>query len=444
MNPIPMTWNPGRLAGPAAVLVAMALAVSSATGAEPPEPASPPATNSVSLVAEPAPALPAAEDTPSAPETPPRPTEPAPVAEAAAATAPSDNPDELRLNFRGAPLEMVLNYLSEAAGFIIVLETTPRGRVDVFSGQPLTRDEAVDLLNTVLQKNGYAAIRKGRTLTIVNRDEVKTRGGVPVKSGSDPESIPDNDEIVTQIIPVRFVEVGQLLRDLQPLVSTQTAITANESGNAIVITDTQSRIRRVAEIIKAIDMGAEDVTEVRVFPLRNSDPVEMSELLTSLFPDDSRSGGSQSPVRFGGFRDFFRGGGPPGAGGNTGGSNSQNQRIRKRARVIVVPDQRTSSVAVTAAGDLMNQIAEVIDVLDQNPAKKQTVRVIPLENADPEETLEVLQDIFQKNTTTQSRRTTQGSALQNRSDQQMQQNYQSSGSTRGGMSNTRRTSSTRR
>src|SRR5664280_2190687 len=33
------------------------------------------------------------------------------------------NADELRLNFRNAPLEMVLNYLSDAAGFIIVLDT---------------------------------------------------------------------------------------------------------------------------------------------------------------------------------------------------------------------------------------------------------------------------------------------------------------------------------
>src|SRR5689334_13181399 len=48
------------------------------------------------------------------------------VEPAPASTAPSNEADadgQLRLNFRGAPLETVLNYLSEAAGFIIVLDT---------------------------------------------------------------------------------------------------------------------------------------------------------------------------------------------------------------------------------------------------------------------------------------------------------------------------------
>ena len=74
----------------------------------------------------------------------------------------SETEKGLRLNFRGVPLDMVLNYLSDAAGFIIVLEGKVEGKVDVWSNQPLTKDEAVDLLNTILNKNDYAAIRNGR------------------------------------------------------------------------------------------------------------------------------------------------------------------------------------------------------------------------------------------------------------------------------------------
>src|SRR6266852_9732286 len=64
-------------------------------------------------------------------------------------TAAADAGQGLRLNFRGVPLEMVLNYLSDAAGFIIVLDTKVEGKVDVWSNQPLNKDEAVDLLNTI-------------------------------------------------------------------------------------------------------------------------------------------------------------------------------------------------------------------------------------------------------------------------------------------------------
>src|ERR1051325_4223880 len=114
----------------------------------------------------------------------PEQTAPAPADQTAPGTpvAPVGEGDKgLRLNFRGVPLEMVLNYLSDAAGFIIVLETKVEGKVDVWSNQPLSKEEAVNLLNSILKKNGYAAIRNGRTLTIVKQDEAKTRD-IPFRS----------------------------------------------------------------------------------------------------------------------------------------------------------------------------------------------------------------------------------------------------------------------
>ncbi len=184
------------------------------------------------------------------------------------------NFNDLNLNFKSAPLEMVLNYLSDAAGFIIVQDTRVNGTVTV-NGKHLTRDEAVGLLNSVLNKNGYAAIRDGRTLTIVDKNDAKTRD-IPVKSGNNPDDIPKNAEIVTQIIPIRFVEARQLVSDLASFVSPQATVVANEAGNSIVITDTQANIRHVAEIIRAIDNSAEAETEIRVFHLKYANPSDVA------------------------------------------------------------------------------------------------------------------------------------------------------------------------
>ena len=333
----------------------------------------------------------------------------------------------LRLNFRGVPLDMVLNYLSEAAGFIINVKpgANVRGKVDVWSSTPLTKAEALNVLDTVLNQNGLAAVHNGRTLTIVNRDEAKTQP-IPVVQGGDPQTIPSTDQIVTQIIPVRFVEVAQLVKDLQPLVSVQTTITANESGNSIVITDTQANIRRVAEVIKGIDTGAEAFTEVRVFRLTHADPVEMADELSNLFPDDSRSGSNQGPV-FAGFRRFLGGGGFGGqGGGNTGGAGDANQRIKKRARVIAVADPRTASVIVTAAKDLMEQIEGVIADLDANPRGQHIVTVIPVPAVDPQELQQVLTDTFASSTQNNRNNATQNDPLMSRASQQSQQGSSSS------------------
>src|SRR5262245_32806756 len=257
---------------------------------------------------------------------------------------PSGDAKFLRMNFRDASLDQVLTYLSEAAGFIVHVKpgTSIRGKVTIMSNEPLSKDEAVNQLNSVLNANELAAVENGRTLTIMPRDEAKI-AGIPVRSGSDPDKIPITDKIVTQIMPVRFVEAAQLLKDLQPLVSIHTSMTANEAGNAIVMTDTQANIHKVAEIINDIDKGAEEFTELRVFPLHNSDPTTTADLITQLFAEDNSRQGNQ-----GGFSNPFFGGGRFGrfaalAGqnrGSQGSSNSaQNQRIKKRNRVVAVADE---------------------------------------------------------------------------------------------------------
>ena len=77
--------------------------------------------------------------------------------------------------------------------------------------------------------------------------------------------------------------------------------------------------------------------------------------------------------------------------------------MKKQGRVLAVADQRTSSLVVSAASELMPQIASMIIQLDASPARKQKVFVYSLQNADAQETALILQDMFQRNTTSMNR-----------------------------------------
>ncbi|MFM7213367.1 MAG: secretin N-terminal domain-containing protein [Verrucomicrobiota bacterium] len=340
----------------------------------------------------------------------------APVAASAPSTpapALSGNPDEILLNVKNAPLDLVLEHLSEAAGFVIVLETPAKGTVSVVSHRPVNRDEAVDLLNSILDKNGLAAIRDGRILTLVDRATAKARN-TPVKVGNDPRTIPRNDEIVTQIIPLVYVEAEQLAKDLGAFISPNATFVANAAGNSIVMTDTQSNIRHLVEIIKAIDSSAEAGTEIRVFHLKHANPNDVATALSGVFPSSSGSGSgngnNQAPIRFGGggfggFGGFGGGGGGfggggtgGGGGGRSGGGSAQSDRIRKASQVLAVADLRTSSVVVTASKDLMGQIGDVIKELDVPTLRDQQVYVFRMTNADPQQAVQVLQNMFQSQT----------------------------------------------
>jgi type II secretory pathway component GspD/PulD (secretin) len=352
----------------------------------------------------------------------------------------TNNPDELRLNFRNAPLDMVLNYLSDAAGFIIVLDTRVNGNVSVISSHPMTRDEAVDLLNSVLNKNGYAAIRNGRTLTIVDKNDAKTRD-IPVKTGNNPDDIPKNAEIVTQIIPVRFVEAQQLVTDLASFVSPQATVVANEAGNSIVITDTQQNIRHLTEIIRAIDNSAEAETEIRVFRLKYASPTDVATELSSVFPSSTSGNNTQSPIRFGGNNGRGGGGFGGGPGGffqrmmaaNSSAGSSSSDRIKKATQVTAVADARIQAVIVTAPKDLMPQIASMMTDLDVPSTRDQKVYVFHMDNGDPQQAVQVLQNMFQTSGTTRngSSSSTQNSALMQRA----QNNATSTGTSSSGINN---------
>ena len=82
-----------------------------------------------------------------------------------------------------------------------------------------------------------------------------------------------------------------------------------------------------------------------------------------------------------------------------------------------LPDPRTDSVIVSAASELMPQIAGMINQLDSSPARKQKVFVYSVENADVQQVEQILRGMFERTTTQNNRNNNQNrtSALSDRS-----------------------------
>ncbi|MCC6486838.1 MAG: hypothetical protein IT364_05000 [Candidatus Hydrogenedentes bacterium] len=306
-------------------------------------------------------------------------------------TPPSE--DGVSVNFRGVTLDDFLEFLSEKAGFVINREVQVSGEVDVSSHRPLNRDELFDLLVTVLNSKGYTALRNDRTLTIVRREDALKRD-IPVRASSEPEAIPRNDEMVTQIIPVRHAEAKQLLENLQPLLPEYANASANESSNAIVITDVQTNVRRMAEIVNALDTSISSISTVRVFTLTASDAEDVANVINELFEsEDSGSSGGGASAR------NQRFGGPPGfpmPGGGGPGADAEDSSAAREAvsRVVAVEDERTNSVVVAAPAEIMETVAGIIDDLEASEGVQNEVRVFPLKYADAEHTAELVTNLF--------------------------------------------------
>jgi general secretion pathway protein D len=314
----------------------------------------------------------------------------------------------LRLNFHNAPLNLVLDYLSDAAGFVINKETEVRGTVDV-QGKDLTKDEAVEVLNSQLKKSGCAVIRNGRILTIVAQDTAKTKD-LPVVVNSNPDQAERGDDVVTQIIPVKYASVSQLVPNLELLLPTTATLSANESANSLLLVATKTDVKRMLKIVDALDTSIASVSSIRVIPLKYADAKDTATLIGTLFTPQASGQGGSTGGRGGLFSMLagggsFGGGGPGGFGGRGGGSSggrggsSGGGGGAAAAKVVAVGDDRSNSLVISAPADLLATIETMVKEIDQEVSDVTELRVFRLVNADPSETADQLAQLFPDPTT---------------------------------------------
>ena len=296
-------------------------------------------------------------------------------------------PTAIRMNFRDVSLDTILEHLSEVAGLAVVRTVAVEGRITVISRQPMSIDQAIALLNTALKERNYAAILTGRILKVVPLAEAK-KASIPVRSGSDPEAIEPTDRMITQVIPIRYVDAAKLGTDLAPLIPSYAQLTANASSNALILTDTQANIRRIVEIVRALDQHMAGDQEVAVYQLKYADATDTARLINEIFKEDGASQQQDRRARFSRFVSLMRRGRGRGRGGQEEAAPRRAQEVRASA------DQRTNTVVISASPDTLKVIEKVVKELDANPLAQQAVFIYHLKNANAKNLETVLNNLF--------------------------------------------------
>jgi general secretion pathway protein D len=244
--------------------------------AEPPRPAPPPTSVG--------PREPTAEAAPPA-EAPPAPTPPAPALPAPPPTTPPVPPGQrgrfVVLNFDNADIETVVHAASEIVGFNYVLAPDVRGKVTVQTSGRIPHEDVFGVLLAVLEVHGFTAVKSGSLYKIVRIEGARERA-VPTIVGTEPDRNRTPDEIITQIVPVRFGSVADLSTLLRPLISGRGNLIAHRETNVLVITDTASNVQRALEIIRLVDVEIA-LDELAIIPIRYADAADLATIFNQLF-----------------------------------------------------------------------------------------------------------------------------------------------------------------
>jgi len=317
---------------------------------------------------------------------------------------------KVKLNFQDSPLQTVLEYLSETAGLTVVSdEPISDSRMTVISRQPIPLGEAVALINSILKEKGLASVLTGKTLKVVTLANIK-KENIPVVTGRDPKAIVAGDDVVTYIIPVAHVTAVALKENLEVLRPEYASIEANEDSNALIITDTTANIKRLMEIVLALDTHMASVAEIRVFRLTNANATSTATLINNIFQQQSQGNARGRTNTRGGM-----GGGPlemmmQMRGGGRGGNNNQAQTGTgsgggsMNVQVVAAADEQTNSVVVRGSAEALGLVEDIIDSLDDKTAKVADVRVFQLRYADATNAADVINQLFNQSQSSSSSR----------------------------------------
>jgi len=230
----------------------------------------------------------------------------------------------------------------------------------------------------------------GQTLKIVPLTEAK-KASIPVHSGSEPEQIVPSDQLITQVIPLQSVDAMKLKDSLKALVPDYADLSADASSNALILTDTAANVRRIVQIVSALDANKATVNEVKVFALKYADAKSAADLINEVFDIEEATTRSQSRSRFP-FSMMFRGRSSRGSRGSPATGQEQFQPQKTTAAA----DERTNTVVVSGPSATLAVVEGVIQELDSNPADEEDVLIFHLKNADSANLETVLKTLFEE------------------------------------------------
>ena len=258
-------------------------------------------------------------------------------------------------------ISVFIKFISELTGKNFVIDQRVKGKVTIISPSKISVGEAYKVFESVLEVHGYATVEAGRLIKIVPSPDARTKN---IETRFKARGDNDNDQVVTQLIPLRYADPDQIKSLLTPMVSKSSVILSYAPTNTLIITDNNSNIARLMNILKTIDIPGVG-REVTVFPIHNAEAAKLVTLLETVFKNTPQAS-----------------------------SGKKSKASTSDRNAAFVADERTNSIIIVASEDDTSRIRSLIDVLDQEtPKGKEKIHVYYLEYAVAEEIVTVLKDI---------------------------------------------------
>jgi general secretion pathway protein D len=259
------------------------------------------------------------------------------------------------IDFDNVDISVFIKFVSELTGRNFVVDDKVKGKVTVISPKKIALDEVYKVFESVLEIYGFATVEAGEVIKVVPAQEAR---GKNLDLRLKREEIAPEDRIVTQILSLQHASPDEIKKVLDPLISKSSIILSFPPTGMLIITDVLSNIKRLQEIVTALDVdGVGEV--ISYVPLRYASSADMVKSLTAIFQQQAGKG-ALAPIK-------------------------------------IVADDRANALMILATENDTKKVKELVKLMDKEmPKGSGAIRVYYLQNAKAEDLVKVLTGLPQQ------------------------------------------------
>jgi general secretion pathway protein D len=259
------------------------------------------------------------------------------------------------LNLQNTDIEAAAQAMRGITGKSFVVDPRVKGQVTLVSDGDISRERAMAQFAAALRAQGFAMVEAEGLIKIVPESDAKLQGGsIAVQAPA------SGQQIVTQVFRLNFENANNLVPILRPLIAPNNTINANPGNNSLIVTDYAENLRRIAQLIAALDVPSSG--DVEVIAVRHAVASDLVTTLNRLLdvPVTAGAGVAADP-----------------------------------GRPTLLADPRNNSILVRATNPARVQyVRQLIAKLDTPSASTNNIHVVYLRNAEATKLAQVLRGVL--------------------------------------------------
>lgn len=277
--------------------------------------------------------------------------------------------EKVSLNFVNADIEEVIKAVSQITGRNFVVDPRVKGTINIISSTPVAAPLAYDILLSTLRMQGFAAVEAGGVTKIMPEADAKL-----YVSGVGGRGV--GEKLVTRVFVLKYESAAQMVPVLRPLIAPNNIVVAYPNNNTLVVTDYASNLRRIEQIVNAIDQPGKGTPVI--IPVKQASAVELAQTINRLLQD--------------------------GAVVATGSTDASQ-------RFVLLADARTNSLLVrTENQEKLDRVRDLVEKLDTETGTLGNMHVVYLKNAEAVKLAQTLRAVLSGDTSAAASASTSAAA----------------------------------